>query len=159
MERQQVEMLYRRFGPMVYRRAMNILRTETEAQEAMQDVFVTALSKGVSFRGESSPTTWLYSVTTNLCLNRLRNRKRRHQLMSEYTQITKTPNRPHPELLHLVCGLLRTAPVAEAQAAVYYYFDEMTQEEIADITKTARRTVGDLLKRFRRRVASKEVEA
>jgi RNA polymerase sigma-70 factor (ECF subfamily) len=156
MNTRQVEALYRQYGPSVYRRALNILKSEAEAQEAMQDVFVSALTKGQSFKGQSSPTTWLYSVTTNLCLNRLRNRKRRGELMAEHAPVTALADRPHPELIHVVSEMLRSVPEEEARLAVYYYYDEMTQEEISGITGTPRRTVADLLERFRARIARRE---
>jgi RNA polymerase sigma-70 factor (ECF subfamily) len=158
MDRTEVEKLYRQYGPSVYRRAMNLLRSDQEAQEAMQDVFISVLSKGESFRGASSPMTWLYSVTTNLCLNRIRNAKRRTELLQKNVPAESSTDRPHPEIRHIVLELLRSVPEELARVAVYYFFDDMTHEEIAKILGCSRRTVGDLLERFRKQLASREVE-
>jgi RNA polymerase sigma factor (sigma-70 family) len=70
-----IENLYRQFGPMVLRRCRQLLREEEWARDAMQDVFVQLL------RRESMvlehPSSLLYRIATNTCLNLLRDRKRR----------------------------------------------------------------------------------
>ncbi len=156
MKPYSIDQLYRQYGPSVYRRALNILGSEQEAQEAMQEVFVTLLTKGESFRGDSSLMTWLYSVTTNLCLNQIRNRKRRAMLLSARYRDLHPEDRPHPELVHIVANLLDCVPTDQAQVAIYYYFDDMTQEEISTMMGCSRRKVGDLLERFRSVVAGLE---
>jgi RNA polymerase sigma-70 factor (ECF subfamily) len=157
MNRSQVEQLYRKYGPSVYRRAKNILRHEQDAKEAMQEVFVKVLSKGDTFEGSSTEMTWLYSITTNLCLNRIRNSRRRNELLADYSAKKRDIGQPHPELQHIVCNLLHKVSQDLAQVAVYYYFDEMTQEEISQIVGCSRRKVGDMLDRFKKALADKEV--
>ncbi len=71
-----VESLYTRYGPMVLRRCRAMLRQEDEAADAMQDVFVRLLVE----RSRLDPkacSSLLYRVATNVCLNRLRSRRRR----------------------------------------------------------------------------------
>jgi RNA polymerase sigma-70 factor (ECF subfamily) len=80
MDLPAIEELYARYGAMVRRRARAILGEEQSALDAMQEVFVRALSERESYRGDASPVTWLYRITTNLCLNRVRDRARqRHR--------------------------------------------------------------------------------
>lgn len=128
MDRTNIEQLYKKFGPSVLRRARNILRNEQDAQEALQEIFLTVLSKGHTFRGESATMTWLYSITTNLCLNRLRNTKRRGELLDQHKPQLKTTTQPHPELIHQVSDLLRKVPEPLAQVAIYYYYDAIVDE-------------------------------
>ncbi len=71
-----IERLYLRYGPMVLRRCRSILRSETAAEDAAQEVFVTALR----FRGrlrDEAPGALLLRIATNLSLNRLRAARRR----------------------------------------------------------------------------------
>ena len=56
----------------------------TEAEEVVHEVFVKALERIESFREDASVTTWLYRLTTNHCLNRLRNENRRAELWREH---------------------------------------------------------------------------
>ncbi len=64
----------------IYRLALSILDDSTEAEDATQDSLLAALRSLDSFRGVSSFTTWLYSITVNLCRTRLQRRKRREHL-------------------------------------------------------------------------------
>jgi len=70
-----VEAMYRRYGPMVLRRCRSMLRDEQEAAEAMQETFVRLLVRreSLDLRGGSS---LMYRVATNVCLNRIRSRRR-----------------------------------------------------------------------------------
>lgn len=54
----------------LYSLAMRILRNSADADDVVQDVFVRALSS--SFEGRSSAYTWLYRVTYNACIDKLR---------------------------------------------------------------------------------------
>jgi len=60
----------------VYGLAMRLLRDAAEAEEVVQEVFLTALEKIPSFRGEAAFGTWLHRVTANAALMRLRRRRR-----------------------------------------------------------------------------------
>src|SRR5262245_28942323 len=61
---------------MVMRRCRAILRDENEAQDATQDVFVALLRAEERLQDEA-PAALLLRVATNVCLNRLRTRRRR----------------------------------------------------------------------------------
>ncbi len=70
------EGLYRLYSPMVLRRCRRMLRNEEAAADAMQETFVRVLRR----REElvvSHPSSLLYRVATNVCLNILRDTRRR----------------------------------------------------------------------------------
>jgi RNA polymerase sigma-70 factor (ECF subfamily) len=149
IERAEVESLYRRYGPAVFRRAHALLGREADAHDAVQDVFVRVLHSYGQFRHESSPMTWLYRVTTNLCLNRMRDTRRRAELLRQQDP-EQTVAGVRLELSPDVRDLLRSVPEEVAAAAVYHHVDGMTHEEIAGLLGVSRRTVGNLLERFQR---------
>lgn len=66
----------------VYRFALSILEDPVEAEDAAQDALVAALRHLRSYRGEASITTWLYTITLNLCRKRLNKRRRGEQLLA-----------------------------------------------------------------------------
>ena len=86
MDLSDIDILYRRYGPLVLRRARAILGDEEAAQDAAQEVFMRAMTKGHAFRGESSPVTWLYRITTNYCLNQIRDKSRRREINDHWLQ-------------------------------------------------------------------------
>jgi RNA polymerase sigma factor (sigma-70 family) len=141
----EVERLYREQGHVVVRRARRILGDEVEAGEILQEVFLALLDRPDQFEGRSAMTTYLYSMTTNACLNRLRNRRRRARILAE---TPPPPARPgEAEASVDAARLLARLPVRLARIAIYYYLDEMTHEEIAELVGVSRRQVGNLIVR------------
>ena len=118
---------------MVVRRCRHLLRDEEHALDAMQDVFVLALRKQDTLddRGLAS---LLYRMATNVCLNKLRSKRRR-------------PEDPQQELLqkiadstsedaanttrNMLARLFAREQESTAAMAVYHYLDGMSLEEVA----------------------------
>ncbi|MEV7091049.1 sigma-70 family RNA polymerase sigma factor [Streptomyces sp. NPDC093085] len=69
------ETLVRRHTPVMLQLATRLLGSRTEAEDAVQDAFVSAWRKLPEFRGASAFRTWMYRITTNRCLNQLRARR------------------------------------------------------------------------------------
>jgi RNA polymerase sigma-70 factor (ECF subfamily) len=126
--RAEIDALYRQYGPSVLRRARAILGNEAAAKDALQEVFIRAIRAGDGFRGEASPMTWLYRVTTNLCLNQLRDHARRAELLAENApppgEGAAVPG--HDERL-TVARVLARLPEELREIAVYYFVDQMNQ--------------------------------
>jgi RNA polymerase sigma factor (sigma-70 family) len=153
--RAELEALYRSYGPLVRRRARSLLGDDPEAQDAMQEVFVRVIGAMAEFRGQSQPSTWLYRITTNLCLNRLRDGKRRRDHLLRLgedavaSSAPRTQSGPPPETRATLRRVLAGIPEELAEIAIFYYVDEMDQAEIATILGVSRRTIGYRLDRFR----------
>ncbi len=71
-----VEALFDRFHGKIYGLAMSILKNESDAEEATQDVFMTVFQKAFTFKGDSALYSWIYRICVNACLMRLRGKKR-----------------------------------------------------------------------------------
>ncbi len=70
--------LVRRYSSRLYRVVYRILGSEEEAEEALQEAFISACSKIATFQGKSQLGTWLYRIATNAALMRLRRMKHNH---------------------------------------------------------------------------------
>ena len=128
-----IEDLYHRYGPMVMRRCRQLLRDEEQALDATQDVFVRLMQYRGRLRADY-PSSLLYRMATNLCLNRIRD-SRRH------------PETPGDDVLCRIAGLEDPVPRLEARAlldrlfrrhrdstrtiAVLHFVDGMTLAEVA----------------------------
>ena len=70
--------LYDRYAKMVYNKCYGFARSQDEAEDLTQDVFLMLFVKLASFKGKSKFSTWLYSFTYNFCVNYVnRNKQRR----------------------------------------------------------------------------------
>lgn len=141
-----VGQLYQRYGPMVYRRVLHFYPAQ-EAEEVLQEVFLQVVEKIDTFRADASPSTWLYRLATNHCINRRRNAGRRSELWREHGEPlwsgqTASAQQEPALLLQEVWGRL---PQELVVVGTYYYLDGMTHAEIARILGVSRRTVGNRL--------------
>jgi RNA polymerase sigma-70 factor (ECF subfamily) len=76
-----IERLVKTYQHDVYRMAFSILDDPDDADDATQEVFLSALRALESFREDASLKTWLFSITINVCRSRLQRFKRREKLM------------------------------------------------------------------------------
>jgi RNA polymerase sigma-70 factor (ECF subfamily) len=70
------------FAPQIYRLAFGILQDTMEAQDITQDVFISVLRRIDDFEGRASIPTWIYRITVNASLDRIRLRQRRKETIS-----------------------------------------------------------------------------
>jgi RNA polymerase sigma-70 factor (ECF subfamily) len=80
------ETLFQHYSTRVYRQALALLDNVAEAEEVVQDVFLTLYTKIGTFRGEAGLATWLYRLTANASLSRLRRRGRRREVSLQECQ-------------------------------------------------------------------------
>ncbi|HUX20037.1 MAG TPA: sigma-70 family RNA polymerase sigma factor [Spirochaetia bacterium] len=128
------EEFYRKYGPMVLRRCRQLLRNEEEALDAMQDVFVKVLRKE-SVLEDRAPSSLLYTIATNTCLNILRSSHRR-PVSSEDVAELEVAGSDDPELKAVTSHMLETIFAGEQAStrtmAVLHYVDRFTLEETAE---------------------------
>ena len=70
------EGIFRRYVSRVYRQALRIMGNEADAEEVVQEVFLAVYKKAKTFRGQSAFSTWLFRLTVNTALTKLRRRKK-----------------------------------------------------------------------------------
>ncbi|MGH7283745.1 MAG: RNA polymerase sigma factor, partial [Polyangiaceae bacterium] len=122
-ERGDVDAMYRAHGHSVLRRARSILGSDAESRDVLQEIFVSLLDRPDQYRGHASITTWLYSVTTHACLNRLRNDRTRRGLLHERAITLAQLASESPERAVMLRQLLRILPTELREVAIYHYVD------------------------------------
>ena len=70
----EIEALVAQYSERLLRYATSIMYDYHEAEDIVQDVFMTAHAKMATFDGENL-SAWLYKITYHKCLNRLKRRK------------------------------------------------------------------------------------
>ena len=143
--------VFRENGQRLYGFIMGYVRNPATAEEVLQDVFVRALRSESKFEGKSRPSTWLFSIARNLCLDTLkRNSHRNHASLEADNAGRATPLKdaiscelPGPEeVLHPrlfareLEEALATLPTEQAEVFRLREFQHKTFDEIAEITNT-----------------------
>jgi len=143
----------------VYRLALSILDDPSEAEDATQEALLSALRSLDAFHGDSSLKTWLYSITVNVCRNRLQRHRRYERLtkiLGEILRVRSTPsveegliqyesNKALWRLIHRMDGKHRI-PI------VLRYYHDLSVAEIACILQIPEGTVHSRLNTARRQL-------
>ena len=146
--------LYRRYGDMVVGRCRALLGNDADAQEAMQEVFLQLHRYRHSFRGEASPTTYLYRAATNVCLNRIRTKRRRPEdMMAEPPSgVTTDCVLDALAVRQLVDELLSGEDERTQACVIYHYMDGMTHAETGSMLGISAAAVRKRIAKFRTKV-------
>lgn len=89
--REALGLLWKVHSEHVLNLAFRMLKNRDEAEDILMDVFVQVPTAVQSFRGDSGLGTWLYKLTVNACLMKLRAQKRHRELEDEhYDDITES---------------------------------------------------------------------
>ena len=154
--------LSHRYGPLVLRRCRRLLRDDAEALDACQDVFVLLIQRQARMSVQY-PSSLLFRMATNVCLNRIRDRGRRPEghagdLDADRIHSIACAEEPgaRSEARLLLDHLFGRHPDSSRTMAVLHYVDGLTLEQVAEETGLS---VSGVRKRLRNlRVTLREME-
>jgi RNA polymerase sigma-70 factor (ECF subfamily) len=147
--REAAARLYREYGPAVYRRCLRLLHDREAAQDATQEVFVRLVRNMGRLEGRGDALPWIYRVTTNHCLNVLRDSGRHGE--DDLSPEIESAGRSAADILpdrRLAQELLGRFDPATQAVVVGVFVDGMEREEIAAALGISKRTVSRKLERF-----------
>ena len=79
-EREEFSQIVEKYSDYVYNIALRMTSNPHDAEDIMQEVFLSAFKGYASFRGQAQVSTWLYRITTNACLMKIRKEKKSRYL-------------------------------------------------------------------------------
>lgn len=147
--------------------ALSILRNRDDAEDAVQEAFLSACRHWRSFEGRSAPRTWLTRIVLNAAFMILRKRKRStiHPLPENRNsrEVDWTENipgsGPDPEMIHaeretlqLIDGIVGKMKPVVRQAFIMTYFDELSAAEASAMLGVSTTTFKARLFRAKRQV-------
>jgi len=155
------EDLARREERALYRHALRIVGTTSDAEDIVQDALFSAWRSIASFQGTSF-RAWLFRIATNRALDQLRSRKRRPELPldpPDDDEVTwAEPVAPGPDLAQIagdrealaaVEAALEALPAEQRTALLLRDVEGFAYEEIAVITSVEIGTVKSRIHRGR----------
>ena len=149
-----------RYRDYVFTAALRIVKNREDAEEVAQDSFIKAFESLSHFRGDSKFSTWLYSIAYRKSLDRLRkiNRNRAVELNDDRTEydVGHIENALGfmiaEERRQVVRDCLKKLPEQDAALVTFFYFEELSIKEIAEITELTQDNIKVKLHRSRKKL-------
>jgi RNA polymerase sigma-70 factor (ECF subfamily) len=136
--------------------ALRMLGNRAEAEEVAQEAFVRAHRALGDFRGDAKLSTWLYAITSRLCLNRLASGERRLTRQGEESLLRLSDAGPRPdaalerrELETALGRAIAELPEDRRIVVVLRDIEGLSYEEIAQVLELELGTVRSRLHRAR----------
>ena len=151
------DLIVRKYRDGLFRHAAGILKDYEEAIDVTQEVFIKAMREKRFYSEEFKIKAWLYRVTTNLCFNLVRNRKRRAAILESEPQ----PRSEHARQVDVVFANERQETILTAmdglteshrKILMLRYYNDLSYAEIADTLDVKLGTVMSRLSRAKRRL-------
>lgn len=141
------------------RLAYSYLKNTQEAEDAVQEAFLNAVSKKIQFESMEHAKAWLARSTINICKNKLRSPWHKKRNSFEEPEIEKTSPAVSPEEIAIqndmdACLLkaVLSLPEKYREVLVLYYLEEYSVAEISKILKRSISTITTRLHRGRQKL-------
>lgn len=154
--------LVNQYKDLAFTLAYKMLKNREEAEEVSQDTFIKIYKSLNKFKGESKFSTWVYKITYNTCLDRLKKDKKENSVVyiedfsdhqvKTIENILDTFDENERNLKIQDC--LQLLPSEDAFLLTLYYFDDQSIDEIAKVINCNSNNVKIKLFRSRKKLAS-----
>jgi RNA polymerase sigma-70 factor (ECF subfamily) len=151
--------LMHRYAGAVYNLAYRMLGSAEDAEDASQEIFLRAYTRLASFDRQRRFSTWLLSIGSNYCIDRLRRRRFAWMTLDDAAFALPSQERG-PErtaIVHeqqaIVQRALQKLPENYRTVTVLRYWNDLSYEEIAKVTGLTESTIKTRLHRARHMLA------
>lgn len=155
--RAAVDAVVRRYRDRILHHAIYVLKDYQEAVDVTQEVFIKAMREPRLFDGEFRVKAWLFRVTSNLCFNIVRDRRRRTNILDAMPKV----DRIAPDQIENIVGDERQVVILGAMDKLtgehkeilsLRYYSDLSYNEIADVLGIKLGTVMSRLSRAKGRL-------
>ncbi len=165
MDNKELEKIYNDTYRSVYWTAMSLLRDEDEAQDIVQETFVTLIDSYDTLKDKNKVAAWLKKIAANKCLDRLRRTKTVIAEDDFFDTVEAQPEDFLPDSIiesdekrKIIMDIIDNTLSDEVRKTlILFYFDEMTTKEIASLLGIPQGTVLWRLNYAKKKI-KKEVE-
>ncbi len=152
-----MDMVIRKYRDRLFRHAWYITKDGQEAYDVVQEVFIRAIREKRFFNEDFRQKAWLFRVTSNLCFNLVRDRKRRSAILETVPQARRADA---DQLETVFEGEQRKEVLAaidqmtpdHREILLLRYYEDLSYAEIAEVLDIKLGTVMSRLSRARRRL-------
>ena len=147
------EILYGRYSSKIFAKSLTILKEESLAQDATQDILMKILLNLSKFSGKSKFSTWVYSITYNFCIDYIRKKKKDKSIyfddLSQYEGIEDEVDDSEiiETELRTMKRIMDQIPPDDKAILMMKYMDGMSIKEIGEIKDKTESAVKMQIKR------------
>ena len=154
--------LVNRYKDLVFSLTLRMLKNREEAEEISQDVFIKIFKSLHKFKGDSKLSTWVYKITYNSCLDKLKQYKKEYVKVpiDEFTEnkVQVLDNALENMIIEnrkqMIQNCINKLPGDDGFLLTLYYFEELSLDEISKIVGLTSNNVKVKLFRSRKKLAS-----
>lgn len=155
--RRAMDMVVREFRSRLFQHAFFIVKDSQEAYDAVQEVFIKAMRETRFFDEEFRMKAWLFRVTSNLCYNIVRDRRRRGGILEslnrpDRTNANQVERVQRGERRDEVLSSMEKLGRDHREILLLRYYHDLSYAEIADVLNVKLGTVMSRLSRARARL-------
>ena len=143
-DQQAFELLVERYAGRILNLAHRMVGDAMQAEDLMQDTFLSAWRNLPQFRAEARFSTWLYRIATNKCKDWLRSHRKRDEIRDgeedgpDLNNLIVDPTNPEQELSRKQVAqsleqALQDLPVLYREPFVLKHVEGLSYEEISEI--------------------------
>ena len=151
------DLIVRKYRDRLFHHACYVLKDYQEATDVTQEVFIKAMREKRFFQPDFKMKAWLFRVTSNLCFNIRRDRKRRaailetvprarHATADQVEVVFETEKQEH------ILGAMEDLSENHRKILMLRYYDDLSYAEIADTLEIKLGTVMSRLSRAKRQL-------
>ena len=127
-------LLYQQSSAAVYGFALSILKNKQDAEDVLQDAFIQIWNAAGSYTPNGKPLAWIFTITRNLALMRIREQSRTVAIAPESWQsIFADEPAVNPEDRLMLASLLGTLSDEERQIVILHAMTGLKHREIAEL--------------------------
>jgi RNA polymerase sigma-70 factor (ECF subfamily) len=150
----EIRDLYERYGALVHRRCRSILKSDDDAWDATQEVFMKLMNSLSKIQSRPAIYSWLLSTSTNQCISMLRRKKGERFDEAVHSAENGLSEGKRLILKEIIKNLFLPWDKKVRQILIYSYVDEYSQKEISQLMGMGESTIRKYLTRFKREARS-----
>lgn len=149
-----------KYRDMVFSLALKITKRREEAEEVAQDSFIKAYKSLQHFKGDAKFSTWLYKITYNNCIDRVKKIARTYHT-DTIDEVNENKIKAIEDTLQVIERGERATIIKECMDRLpedertilwLFYFEELSLKEIKEVTSFSESNIKVKLHRARKRL-------
>jgi len=165
------EQILRKYKKLVINLAYRFIQNRAEAEDIAQEVFLRTYHSTKNYKSKAKFSTWIYKITANICINKLRSKKHlqtvslnkpistnRNEIITEMPILTydhPSVNSEKKEINKLVKEAINSLPINQKMAVILQKHEGLSYREISETMGCSIHAVDSLLQRAKQNLKRK----